>query len=80
MPYTEEETVSDLLGKLGLKRNDTLFEQSSYQRGKELICQVSWHKSLMGNLFDFLATATPGQRLESSIDAERNDTNPSNEI
>ena len=73
VPYTEDETVSDLLGKMGLRRNDTLFEQSSFQRGKELICQVSWHKSIIGNLFDFLATATPGEKLESAVDAERND-------
>ena len=59
IPYTEDETLADKLALYGLQRNDTLFEAGGV-RGREVVCQVTWHKSITGGLFDFLATAQPG--------------------
>ena len=63
-----------MLAKYNLARNDTLFADISYQRGKEVICQVTWHPTIMQNLFDFLATAQPGAKLPSAqqtVDPDR---------
>ena len=57
VPFTNDETMNDLLNKYNLTRNDTLFSDLMYQRGKEVICQVTWHPSISQNLFDFLAAA-----------------------
>ena len=54
VPYSDDETVEDMLNKLGLVRNETLFGN---RYGKELICNIIWHGSIKGNLFDFMATA-----------------------
>ena len=73
VPYNDAQcSVADLIDKFGLRRNDTLFEQSAHHRGKELICQVTWHSSIMGNLFDFLATAQPGTKLAEAESPEDN--------
>ena len=65
VPYEEETTVESMLDKVGLTRNDTLFG-NKYSAGKELVLQVSWHSSIMLNLFDFMATAEAGRKLESA--------------
>jgi len=44
----------------------------SHLRGKELICQVTWHNSILSNLFDFLATAQPGVKLAEAESPEDN--------
>ena len=49
--------MEDMLNKFGLNRNDTLFSDLMYQRGKEVICQITWHQSVHPTLFDFLASA-----------------------
>lgn len=64
VPYNEQR-VEDMLDRLNLVRNDSLF-QGKYYVGKELVCNVTWHTSIVGNLFDFLATATAGSRLPSA--------------
>lgn len=57
VPYSAELTVVEMLDRLGLRTNDTLFHQNNMLRGKELICNINWHPSIQGELFDFLATA-----------------------
>ena len=79
VPYNETEKVSDYLAKLGLDRNDTLFEQDPRKRGKELICSISWHKDINNKLFDFMATASPGTKVNSGTGVEEN-KNMSNDI
>jgi len=79
VPYSANETVTDYLRRLGLHTNDTLFDQSAYQRGKELICQITWHKSVVTKLFDFLATATPAEKL-ATAETEDANQNASSEI
>ena len=38
VPFSQDLTVRDMLDKMGLRTNDTLFSQFSQIRGKELIC------------------------------------------
>lgn len=81
VPYSSDETVQDQLDKYGLKRNDTLFEQLSLNRGKEVIVGMVWHKDIIHHLFDFMATATEATRLESVVDDDNSRASAaSNEI
>lgn len=75
VPFNDETKIEDQLDKLGLSRNDTLFG-NKYNAGKELVFNVSWHSSIMTNLFDFLATAESGRKLESEeTNGEENKSN-----
>ena len=49
--------MRDMLNKMFLSTNDTLFSQNILQRGKEVALQVVWHPSIAQNLFDFMASA-----------------------
>ena len=71
VPYSDDETIATQLNKYGLSRNDTLFEQAAFNRGRELICTISWHKSINIHLFDFMATAMPGKKLDTATEDER---------
>ena len=70
VPYSADQTVQDMLDKYGLARNDTLFEQANYARGKELIVNITWHPSIKANLFDFLATARPVKKLANAAEED----------
>ena len=59
---------------MALIRNDTLFG-NRYYSGKELVCNITWHGSIMGNLFDFLATAEAGTKLQSAQADDEADSN-----
>ena len=57
VPYNDQR-VEDMLDRLGIMvRNESLF-MGKYWAGKELVCNITWHNSILGGLFDFLATAT----------------------
>ena len=73
VPYSNE-TVEANLDKMALIRNDTLFG-NRYYSGKELVCNITWHGSIMGNLFDFLATAEAGTKLQSAQADDEADSN-----
>ena len=58
MPYSSELSVSDELDKIGVNRNEALFDKSRSEFG----LRINFHKEIGLELFYFLATAKKAKR------------------
>ena len=60
--------MEDKLALYGLRRNRTLFESGNNSFAKrEVVCQVTWHNTIMAGLFDFMYKNQPATKLTNPV-------------
>lgn len=71
VPYSEEATVTTILGNLKLTANDSLFADDRRVSGKEFQVEIVWHQDIDAQLFSFLSTAIPLNVENQDASAEK---------
>ena len=66
MPFTENFKIEQLLAKIGIKSNDTLFSDERRERGKEFQITLTWHQDLNKHLFDYMSTAVKFEQKDTA--------------